>query len=92
MQAAVKFFNRFKRFGYTAPRDGSRDVDLRSGDIQHDDAYKALSEGQKVEFKVSKGPQAKNVRVVETLGNFAAHNAAGIRSSRTTWQMSPSTR
>ena len=56
------------RFGYITPPDGSKDVNVRSGDIHRDGGYKALSEGQQVEFEVSKrpqGPQAKNVRVVD---------------------------
>ena len=47
---------------------GSKDVNVRSSDIQRDGGYKALSEWQEVEFDVSKGPhgsQAKNVRVVD---------------------------
>ncbi len=57
-----------KGYGYITPSDGSKDVNVRSGDIQRDGGYKPLSEGQKVEFEVSegpRGPQAKNVRVVE---------------------------
>ncbi len=43
-------------------------MNVRSGDIQRDGGYKALSEGQKVEFDLSvgqQGRQAKNVRKVE---------------------------
>ncbi len=68
MQGTVKFFNASKGFGYITPSDGSKDVNVRSGDIQRDGGYKALSEGQKVEFEVTEGPQgpqAKNVRVVD---------------------------
>ena len=68
MQGTVRFFNVSKGFGYITPSDGSKDVNVRSGDIQRDGGYKPLSEGQKVEFEVTEGPQgpqAKNVRVVE---------------------------
>ena len=68
MQGTVKFFNSSKGLGYITPSDGSKDVNVRSGNIQCDGGYKALSEGQEVEFEVSmgpQGPQAKNVRVVE---------------------------
>ncbi len=68
MQGTVKFFNSSKGFGYITPSDDSREVNVRSSDIQRDGGYKALSEGQEVEFEVSmgpRGPQAKNVRVVE---------------------------
>ncbi len=68
MHGTVKFFNSSKGFGYITPSDGSKDVSVRSGDIQRDGSYKSLSEGQKVEFEVSEDPQghqAKNVKVVE---------------------------
>ncbi len=68
MQGTVKFFDSSRGFGYITPSDSSNDVNIRSGDIQRDGCYKALSVGQKVEFEVSKGPlgpRAKNVRVVE---------------------------
>jgi len=68
MHGTVKFFNSSKGFGYITPSDGSKDVNVRSGDIQRDGGYKALSEGQKVEFEVTEGPQgpqAKTVRVVD---------------------------
>lgn len=68
MQGTVKFFNKPKGFGHITPSDGSKGVNVRSGNIQRDGGYKALSEGQKVEFDVSvgqQGRQAKNVRAVE---------------------------
>ncbi len=68
MPDTVKFFNGSKGFGYITPSDGSKDVTVRSGDIQRDGGCKALSEGQNVEFEVSEGLQglqAKNVRAVE---------------------------
>ena len=36
MQGTVKFFNSSKGFGYITPSDGSKDVNVRSGDIQRD--------------------------------------------------------
>ena len=68
MKGTVKFFNKAKEFGQLTPSDGSKGVNVRSGNIQRDGGYKALSEGQKVEFDVSvgqQGRQAKNVRAVE---------------------------
>ena len=68
MQGTVKFFNSSKGFGYITPSDGSKEVNVRSVDIQRDGGYQALSEGQEVEFEVSEGPagpQAKNVRAVK---------------------------
>ena len=68
MQGTVKFFNTCKGFGYATPCDGSKDVNVRSGDIQHAGGYKPPFEGQKAEFEVSddpQDPQGKNVSVAE---------------------------
>ena len=68
MQDTVKFLNVSHGFGHITPNDGSKDVNVRSGNIQHDGGYKALSEGQRVEFRDRKGPQKQqvsNVTVVE---------------------------
>ena len=68
MQDTVKFLNVSHGFGHITPSGGSKDVDVRSGDIQRDGGYKALSEGQEVEFRVGKSPQetqVSNVRLVE---------------------------
>ncbi len=47
-QGIVKFFNSSNGFGYITPSDGSKDVNVRFGDIQGDGGYKPPSEGQKV--------------------------------------------
>ena len=52
---AVKFFNSSKGFEYITPSGGSKDVNVRSSDIQRNGGYKALSEGQEVEFELSEG-------------------------------------
>ena len=68
MQGKMKLFNKSKGFGHITLSDGLKDVNVRSGDIQRDGGYKALSEGQKVEFDISvgqQGRQGKNVRAVE---------------------------
>ena len=46
MQGTVIFFKRFKEFGYITSSDGSKDVNVRSGDIQRDGGHKTLVEGQ----------------------------------------------
>ena len=46
MQGTVSFFNTSKGFGYIAPSDGSKDVNVRSGDNQRDGGHKTLVEGQ----------------------------------------------
>ncbi|PEA52765.1 cold-shock protein [Bacillus pseudomycoides] len=62
MQGKVKWFNAEKGFGFIE-RDGGDDVFVHFSAIQHD-GYKALEEGQKVEFEIvdgARGPQAANV-------------------------------
>lgn len=65
-QGTVKWFNAEKGFGFIAV-DGGQDVFVHHSAIQMD-GYRALEEGQRVEFEVTqsdKGPQADQVRVAE---------------------------
>ena len=58
----VKWFNDAKGYGFITPEEG-KDVFVHHSSIQGD-GFKSLSEGQKVEFQVEKGPkgeQATNV-------------------------------
>lgn len=58
----VKWFNGGKGYGFLA-RDGGEDVFVHYSAIQSD-GYRNLTEGQKVEFSIEKGPkglQAVNV-------------------------------
>lgn len=58
----VKWFNAEKGYGFLA-REGGPDVFVHFSAIQSD-GYRSLSEGQRVEFTVEKGPkglQASNV-------------------------------
>ena len=58
----VKWFNAAKGYGFIA-RDGGKDVFVHFSAIQMD-GYKALNEGESVEFSIEdspKGPQAVNV-------------------------------
>ncbi|MBN8657719.1 MAG: cold-shock protein [Anaerolineae bacterium] len=61
----VKWFNGDKGFGFIA-REGGADVFVHFSAIQAD-GYRSLTEGQKVEFTVEKGPkgpQASNVTIL----------------------------
>jgi cold shock protein len=62
IQGTVKWFNGSKGYGFLS-RDGGEDVFVHFSAIQGD-GFRNLTEGQKVEFSVEKGPkglQATNV-------------------------------
>jgi CspA family cold shock protein len=62
MKGKVKWFNAEKGFGFIE-REGGEDVFVHFSAIKMD-GYKALDEGQTVEFEIVKGdrgPQAANV-------------------------------
>jgi CspA family cold shock protein len=62
MQGKVKWFNAEKGYGFIESEEGS-DVFVHFSAIQMD-GYKALEEGQSVEFDIvqgARGPQASNV-------------------------------
>ena len=64
-QGHVKWFNDAKVYGFISQEDGE-DVFVHFSAIQAQ-GFKSLSEGDKVEFEVTKGPkglQAANVRKV----------------------------
>ncbi len=64
-QGSVKWFNDAKGFGFISQEDGE-DVVVHFSAIQAS-GFKSLTEGDKVEFEVSRGPkglQAANVRKV----------------------------
>jgi CspA family cold shock protein len=61
----VKFFNAEKGYGFIS-REGAKDVFVHHSQIQMD-GYRALEEGQAVEFDIGqgrKGEEAQNVRVI----------------------------
>ncbi|HEY7252909.1 MAG TPA: cold-shock protein [Methylomirabilota bacterium] len=63
-QGTVKWFNDAKGYGFITQEDGGDDVFVHFNAIQAQ-GFKSLSEGDKVEFEVTKGPkglQAANVR------------------------------
>ncbi|NMX91654.1 MULTISPECIES: cold-shock protein [unclassified Pseudomonas] len=60
----VKWFNDSKGFGFITPDGGAEDMFVHFSGIVGT-GYKALTEGQKVEFDIVEGPkgkQAANVR------------------------------
>jgi CspA family cold shock protein len=64
-QGTVKWFNSEKGYGFIAV-DGGQDVFVHFSAIEME-GYKALDDGQRVEFEIAqgqKGPQAENVKVV----------------------------
>ncbi|AOY72535.1 cold-shock protein [Paenarthrobacter ureafaciens] len=61
----VKWFNAEKGYGFITVDDSGDDVFVHWSAIQMD-GYRALEEGQRVEFELGeglKGPQAESVRV-----------------------------
>ena len=64
-QGTVKFFNAQKGFGFISREDGA-DVFVHYSNIEGS-GYRALEEGQTVEFEIGegrKGDEAQNVRAV----------------------------
>ena len=66
MKGTVKWFSNQKGYGFITPEGGAKDVFVHHSAIQGE-GYKALDEGQAVEFEVTQGPkgeQAANVRKI----------------------------
>ncbi len=58
---AVKWFNSSKGFGFITPDDGGPDVFAHFSSI-NGSGYRELAEGQKVDFEVEQGPEARKPR------------------------------
>lgn len=66
-QGTVKFFRKDRGFGFITPKDGSKDVFVHYTDIECEDSFKTLLDGQHVEYDEvpgDRGPKAKNVKIV----------------------------
>ena len=67
-KGTVKFFRKDRGFGFITPSDGGNDVFVHYTDIETDETFKTLLDGQNVEYEESsgdRGPKAKSVRIVE---------------------------
>jgi CspA family cold shock protein len=65
-QGTVKWFNSEKGYGFIEIDGGQGDVFVHFSSIEMD-GFKALDDGQRVEFEIvqgQKGPQAERVRLV----------------------------
>ncbi|WP_026544680.1 cold-shock protein [Arthrobacter sp. 35/47] len=64
-QGTVKWFNAEKGYGFITVDEGGADVFVHWSSIEME-GYRALDEGQRVEFEIGegqKGPQAEAVRL-----------------------------
>jgi CspA family cold shock protein len=62
----VKWFNKGKGYGFIVADGGDKDIFVHHSNILMD-GYRALTEGQKVEFEMgqgSKGPEATGVKIL----------------------------
>ncbi|MFX0033133.1 MAG: cold-shock protein [Candidatus Hodarchaeota archaeon] len=69
VKGKVKWFDRRKGYGFITRDDGAADVFVHFSAIKDEgNEFKALYEGDKVEFEIldgSKGPQASNLKITE---------------------------
>lgn len=64
----VKWFSKEKGYGFLSQDDGGKDVFVHFSAIVGD-GYRSLTTGQSVEFDIKdgeKGPQAENVRLIQS--------------------------
>ncbi|WP_346772893.1 cold-shock protein [Rhodococcus sp. 14C212] len=61
VHGVVRWFNGEKGFGFIAPDDGGADLFIEYADIECR-GYRALRDGQEVEFEVAVGPRGRHAR------------------------------
>ena len=59
----VKWFNSSKGYGFISPADGSEDIFAHFSEIEME-GYKALKEGQNVEFEIAEGQKGKHAEKI----------------------------
>ncbi len=62
----VKWFNDSKGFGFITPDGGGNDLFVHHTSILGE-GYKSLTEGQKVEFNIGRGPKGENATDVKAI-------------------------
>lgn len=59
-RGTVKWFNDSKGYGFITPDGGGKDLFVHYSNIQGQEGYKSLTEGQMVEFNVGQGPKGEH--------------------------------
>jgi CspA family cold shock protein len=84
LTGTVKWFNDDKGFGFITRDDGAKDLYVPPSAIQTE-GFRALAEGEKVEFDVVQGqpgPAAERVVKKGYLGRFVARGESGAPSAK----------
>ena len=63
----VKWFNATKGFGFITPDGGGEELFVHQSQIQMQ-GYRELTEGQRVEFEVTRGPKGLQASSVRRMG------------------------
>ena len=63
----VKWFNASKGYGFITPEAGGEDLFVHQSEIQTQ-GYRELTEGQRVEFEITRGQKGMQASAVKPLG------------------------